>query len=68
MISYEKRDTLGENWASNRKMSEVAIGYMDLNGNESQKQGMLHKFAEQKNYESNKKQEDDEYGYQANEK
>ena len=49
-------------------MSEVAIESMDLNGNESQKQGMLHKFAKQNNYESIKKEEDDEYGYQSKEK
>ena len=43
---WEKRDTLSENRASNRKMSGMSIEGMDLNDDESQKQGKCHKFKE----------------------
>ena len=41
---------------------------MDLNDDESQQQGVLHKVTEQKKYESNRNEEDDECSYQLKEK
>ena len=49
-------------------MGEIVSEGMDLNDDESQQQGMLHKFTEQQNYESNRNEEEGECGFQSKEK
>ena len=49
-------------------MSEIASEGMDLNNDESQQEGILHKFTEQNNYEGNRNEEDDEHVFHSKEK
>ena len=61
----KKRDALGEDWPSNRKIIEIASACMHLNDDENRQQGMLRKVTAQQNYESSRNEEEDECGFQS---